>query len=336
MLLMFSGWVYDPKFRYFTYAWTSGANLGKQNQVLIGGNISYRFNDAFNLFFGVGPMPGTRSNLNVWPYFMGTDRRMADEFMRPAFTTGIWIGGELLPRFHYQVMMGNNLSLLGIDASQLDRKYSFSGAVWWMPTTGEYGPRGSFTDYEIHQNVATRFGLGFTYSPEDRTNQPDPLSSGENTVIRLSDGLVAFDEGALAPGVTIKDLDFKLFSANAGFKYLGFALNGEYFARWLDNFNADGPLPQDSILDQGVQLQASYEIWPRVIDIYIGTSAIFGEFNDSWEVAGGFNWFPFNTRNVRWNNEVIHVDKAAVGSLYTPYLVGQTGEIVMSNLELFF
>lgn len=336
VLAMFSGWIYNPKFRYFTYVWSSGANLGRENQVLIAGNLSYRFSDAFNLFAGVGPMPGVRSNQNVWPYFIGTDRRMADEFMRPAFTTGIWVAGNPLPRFYYQVMMGNNLSLLGVDASQLDRRYSYSGAVWWMPTTGEFGPRGSMSDYEIHEKLATRFGLGFTFSPEDRQSQPDPLSAGENTVIRLSDGIVAFDEGALAPGVTVSRLDYRLLSINAGIKYRGFALSGEYFARWLDNFHADGPLPVRSVIDHAFQLQTSYQVWPKTIEIYGAASTVLGQFNNSWEAAGGVNWFPFDTRNVRINGELIHVNRSPTGSLYTPYLVGQTGRIVMANLELFF
>ena len=335
MLLMFSGWVYDQKLRYFTYAWTSNSNLGRENQVLIGGNVSYEFSKAFNLAVGIGPMPGTRTNQNVWPYFHGQDRRMADEFFRPAYTQGIWAAGNPVKGLFYQVMMANNLSLLGIDAAQLDRKFSYSGGVWWVPT-GEYGPRGSFSDYEYHDKLTTRFGAGFTWSPEDRQSQPDPLSAGENTVIRLSDGLVAFEEGALAPGVTVNQLIFRLFSANAGLKFRGFGLSAEYFARWLYNFRATGPLPVRSLFDHGFQAQTSYMIWPKRIEAYGGVSGLLGEFNNSWEGAGGLNWYPFNTRNFRLNGEGIYVNRSPTGSLYTPFIVGQTGPTFMVNLELFF
>jgi hypothetical protein len=336
MMLMFFGWIYDPRFRYFTYVWTSNAQAGRETQVLIGGNVSYKFSKAFTLFAGIGPMQGTRTNQNVWPYFMATDRRMADEFFRPAYTQGLWIAGNPLPKFYYQAMVGNNLSLLGIDAGQLDRNFSYGAAVWWMPTTGEFGPRGSLTDYEIHDKLATRVGLGFTWSPEDRQSQPDPLSGSENTVIRLSDGLVAFDEGALAPGVTVNELNYTLLAANAGLKYQGFSLNGEYFFRWLDHFKADGPLPVDSIFDHGFQVQTSYQVWPKRVEAYTGTSWVFGNFRTSWEAVGGFNVFPFDTRNFRLNGELIYVDKAPAGSLYTPYLVGQTGLTFVGNIELFF
>jgi hypothetical protein len=335
-MLMFSGWIYDPRFRYFTYVWSSNSQAGRETQMLAGGNVSYKFSDAFSLFAGIGPMPGTRTNQNVWPYFMSADRRMADEFFRPAYTQGLWIAGNPLPKFYYQAMVGNNLSLLGIDAGQLDRNFSYGLGVWWMPTTGEFGPRGSLGDYEMHEQVATRFGFGFTYSPEDRQSQPDPLSASENTVIRLSDGLVAFDEGALAPGVTVDRLNFTLASVNAGLKYQGFGLHGEYFFRWLDGFRANGPLPTDTIFDHGFQVQTSYQVWPRRIEAYGGTSFVFGGFRTSWELAAGVNWFPFDTRNFRLNGEVIYTEKTPAGSLYTPYLVGQTGTTVLGNIELFF
>jgi hypothetical protein len=77
---------------------------------------------------------------------------------------------------------------------------TFSGAVWYMPTTGEFGPRSEFGDYEDHKEVATRIGWHFTFSPEDRQSQPG-TDDIDNTQIRLSNGTIIFTEGALAPGV---------------------------------------------------------------------------------------------------------------------------------------
>lgn len=336
MLIMFTGWLYDPKFHYFVYTWTSNSNLGNQNQILVGGNVSYDFSKAFQLFLGIGPMPGDRTNQNVWPYFLGQDRRMADEWIRPAYTQGIWVAGHPLPKFYYQVMMGNNLSLLGINAGQLDRRYSFSAGAWVFPTTGEYGPRAAYSDFEIHDKVATRIGGGFTFSPETRQEQGTPLSAGENTVLRLSDGVVIFDDGALAPGVIVEQVNYKLASISADMKYKGFALSGEYFARWLNNFRATGPLPLERIFDQAFQVQTSYEVWRKHIEVYGANSTVIGQFNNAWEVAGGINWFPFKNRSVRGQAELMHVVKCPTGSLYTPYLVGQTGQIFYSNLEIFF
>ncbi len=65
------------------------------------------------------------------------------------------------------LMVGNNLSQLGVTASQLTRELSTSASVWWMPTTGEFGPRGGYGDFEMHQEFATRFGASFVHAREE-------------------------------------------------------------------------------------------------------------------------------------------------------------------------
>ena len=84
---------------------------------------------------------------------------MADEFFRPFFTNAVWAQGEVPPGLWYNAVLGNNNSALGIKATDLDRKLSYGGAAWWMPTTHEFGPRGAYGDWENHDKVATRFGL---------------------------------------------------------------------------------------------------------------------------------------------------------------------------------
>ena len=39
----FLGWMFDPRFRYFLYAWTSNANQGLGAQVVLAGNLNYEF-----------------------------------------------------------------------------------------------------------------------------------------------------------------------------------------------------------------------------------------------------------------------------------------------------
>lgn len=95
-------------------------------------------------------------------------------------------------------------------------------------------------------------------------------------------------------------------------------------------------MPFDSVFDHGFQVQTSYQVWPRRFEAYGGTSWVFGNFRTSWEAVGGFNAFPFDTRNFRLNSELIYVNKSPAGSLYTPYLVGQTGVTFVGNIELFF
>src|SRR6478752_5243668 len=107
------GWLFDPRFRYFWYAWTQNVSQGDPAQVVIGGNIAYKFDDALTATAG-------------------------------------------------------NFSALGVSASQLDNCLcTVTSMLYWMPTTGEYGPGNGFGDYEYHEKLATLLGVHFTYSRED-------------------------------------------------------------------------------------------------------------------------------------------------------------------------
>ena len=100
-------------------------------------------------------------------------------------------------------MLGNNMSTLGVDAGQLDNGLNtVAAALTYFPTTGEYGMfNGSYGDFDNHQKAATRFGIHFTRSDEDRQGQPTS-DIFENTQIRLSDGSVIFAPDLFGPGTT--------------------------------------------------------------------------------------------------------------------------------------
>ena len=54
-------------------------------------------------------------------------------------------------------MFANNLSILGVSATQIDNKFDTqSYMLQWLPTTGEFGLYGTFGDYDYHEKVATR------------------------------------------------------------------------------------------------------------------------------------------------------------------------------------
>ena len=80
----------------------------------------------------------------------------------------------------------------------------------WLPTTGEFGPRGAFGDYERHEKLATRFNLAYTYSPEERQAPPSATASKHNTTLRLADSLNVFDTGTFANGVTVEKVTLSI------------------------------------------------------------------------------------------------------------------------------
>ena len=81
--LNFKGWLFNPDFRYLFYTWTSNTSQGQSAQVVVAGNLSYHFNDAFSLAGGIGALPSTRSTNYTFPNWLRVDNRtIADEFFR--------------------------------------------------------------------------------------------------------------------------------------------------------------------------------------------------------------------------------------------------------------
>jgi hypothetical protein len=245
VMLFSQGWLFSPKFQYSTFVWT----VQDTNQVAVGGALYYKFNKYATIGGGWNAYPGTQSLQGSHPYWVSYDRVLADEFFRPFFSQGIFGQGITLPRLEYRWMLGNNNSNLDVPATKIDRKLSAGGAITWLPTTGEFGPRGAFGDFEDHQKLATRFNAAYTYSPEERQSTLDQPPS--NTTLRLADSLNVFETGAFAKGVTVEHVIYKLYSAAAGMKYRGFWLQGEGYYRRLDNFVAVGKMPVSAVRDTG-------------------------------------------------------------------------------------
>jgi hypothetical protein len=331
ILLNFLGYIYLPKLNYVVTVWT----VNSTQQVAIVGALTYNFHKKFDLSAGIIGNAGTRSMLGSHPYWLAPDRVMADEFFRPGFTTGVWGTGELFPRFFYKAMLGNNLSQLGINAVALTRNLTPSASIWWLPTTGEFGPRGAYGDFEMHDKLATRFGTSFTHSRENRFNDLSERSP-DNTQVRISDGLLFFQTGSLAPGVTVIEADFNLWSIDAGFKYKGIFVQTEYYFRTLSKFNTDGPVPIDFIFDHGFYVQAAFPLIAKKLELYTGTSQVFGQFGNSHEYLGGLNYYPADTRNFRVNAHVINVYRSPTGSSFGYYVAGQKGITVSLAASVFF
>jgi hypothetical protein len=267
--IKFLGWLFDPKFRYFLYGWSSNPSQGLPAQVVLAGNLNYTFKDWFSVGAGIRSLPGTRSVEGNFPFWLGVDSRlMADEFFRPSYTSGVWAWGKLGHKVDYIAMVGNNLSTLGVSAAQLDNGFNtVSTSLVWRPTTGEFGP--GFGDFEGHEKLAARLGAHFTYSQESKQSQPN--SEGfENTQLRLSDGSVIFIPNLFGPGITVNDATYKMTSLDAGLKYRGLSLEGEYYLRWLNHFQGPGTEAIPERFDHGVQAQVSAMVIPKLLQVYSG------------------------------------------------------------------
>jgi len=329
-LLVLSGYAFDPKMQYNVVIWSSGSLAS----VVVAGGLTYQFSESFNLSGGYNGLPGSRSLIGNFKDLAGIDRSMADTFFRPGFTQGVWATGEPVDGLYYNVMVGNSLNTLQIGAGKIDANLAYSGSVWWEPL-GSYGPAEAYNDFEKHADPVIRLGTSLTRAREDRFTDSSKTAP-DNIQIHNSDGTLFFETGSLAPGVTVLLADYTMWALDAGFKYEGLALNGQYYFRWLNNFRTDGPVPQSSTFDHGFEASAGYFVVPQKCELYARTSFVFGAFRDSHEYCWGFNWYPLENRGVRVVGEVGRIEQSPVGNIITPYRAGQSGWMYLLQAQLDF
>ena len=337
--MKFLGWVLNPKLRYFLYAWTSNANQGLGAQVVLAGNLQYTFNKYITLGGGIRSLPGTRSVEGNFPFWTNVDsRHIADEFFRPSYTSGIWAMGNITDRVKYITMLGNNMSTLGVPASRMDNGLNtWSNALIWFPTGDfEQGFSGQgWGDFEHHKTFSTRLAFHYTRSDENKESQPNS-EQFENTQIRLSDGTVIFTPDIFGKGVTVEDVRYQMSTVDAGFKYKGFSLEGEYYWRFLDNFRGINTEGIPNQFDHGFQMQGTAMLMPKTLQAYVGYSKIFGNYGQPYDFRFGTNWFPYKNKVLRWNTEALYLYKSPVGYTSVAYPVGGRGWVFNTSVELAF
>ena len=333
-MFILGGYVFDQRARYSFTVWTSAGAAS----IVVASNIGWQFNKALTVTGGYTGVPGSRSLVNTFPFFTSSDRSMADNFFRPGFTQGVWANGDLGKGLNYLGFLGNGLNTLNISANKIDTHLASSGSLWWEPL-GAYGEPGKsrnmYDDYFASEKVRIRVGSSFTKSREDRFSNLDQ-SSPENTSLYNSDGVLAFSTGAFAPGVTVNEATYKMWAVDGGIKWKGLAINAQYFVRWLNDFDADGPLPLASTKDHGGEVTVGHFVNARKVMVYGRGSWVFGQFGDSHEYGGGVKWYFLPTERLWINAELFQIDRAPYSGAFTPYTAGMRGWVPMVQTVLAF
>lgn len=330
-MVWLTGWFHDPKFRYNITLWS----LPTTQQTLLFGNLRYLMSEHAAFGVGLGPNLTNRSLQGSWPFWAASDRQMGEEFIRGGFSSSAWITGRLPRGAFYTASVNTNLSQLGVTATNDTRDMAYSASMWWQPTTGEFGPRNGFGDLEHHEKLATQFGVSAGTSRESRYA---PLTDPPNaTQIRLSDGLLPFEDGAFADGVTVNRLAYQIFSFDAGAKYRGFSFQGEYSNRLLSDFEATGPLPLGAVRDQMIFGEAMHMVVPKHLGLYVVGSYVMDDFErNPWEFGGGASFYPYGSRNWRLNLHLLHVDRSPASSNFGYYMAGLTGTVLSLGTDVLF
>jgi hypothetical protein len=148
--------------------------------------------------------------------------------------------------------------------------------------------------------------------------------------------VLAFSTGAFAPGVTVQQATYKMWAIDGGLKKSGFSVNGQYYFRWLGDFDADGPLPVTSTFDHGFELSTGQFLVPKRLMAYARGSKVFGQFGSPYEYAGGVKWYFLPTERLWMTGEIARIHRAPYGGAFTPYTAGMDGWVPMIQTVLAF
>jgi len=295
--------------------------------------LSYRFNRALVLSVGQSKVPGTREWLeSALAPLQGPDRSMATTFFRPSLSQGIWITGKPVDGLYYHAMISNGFNTLNLQPNQLNNRFCWSGSTWWEPW-GDFG-RG-YSDLLGHDEAVIRLGGSYTFAL-GRGSQSES-DAVENSPVRLSDGSLITQTGAIAPGVTLQRYDISLAALDLSYKYRGLGLSTELYFQELLGLRGTGPLPISTTNAFGGFLQGGYFIMPRQVELYARTSLVTGHYGTGSEMAGGLNWFIQPGKdNLRFTFDAAWLDRSPAGQNRTGYVAGQTGMLIRTQISVVY
>lgn len=292
--------------------------------------LGWKFDRALTVYAGQNKVPGGREWLTSSTQALGPDRSMATTFFRPSLSQGIWATGEPEDGWFYHAMVSNGFNTLGSTPDELNSRMTFSGSTWIEPL-GAFGH--GYSDFEYHEQAAIRLGTSLTYARIEGP-QGDP-NAPENSQVRLSDGTVITETGALAPGVVLTNYDIALASFDFAIKHRGVSFSTEFYLQDLLHLQSTGPIPQSSIFQFGGFAQLGAFVVEKKLELYVRTSHVSGPFGSGAEYAGGFNWFMLpDKQNLKYTLDIANLDHSPADQNRTDFQAGQTGWLVRSQIQI--
>ena len=183
---------------------------------------------------------------------------MADNFLRPAFTRGVQMNGGLTDTCTIWHSSGTASIRLTCRQPRSTSNVLIVGSIVAGTSSGRYSSGAGtktvnmYDDYFAQKKLRIRLGTAFTRSREDRS-QISTLRVPRMWPSRIRTACLPFRPVPL-PGVTVDKALYKMWAIDWGVKYNGLAINGQYYMRWLSDFEADGPMPVDSTFDHGFEM----------------------------------------------------------------------------------
>jgi hypothetical protein len=147
---------------------------------------------------------------------------------------------------------------------------------------------------------------------------------------------VIFTPNLFGPGIAVNTLRYQMADVDGGFKYHGWAFEGEGFWRWLNDFTGPGTSAIHTRYDTGYQFQLSMMPIQKKLQLYSGGSHIFGQYGNPYDARIGTNWFPYKNKVLRWNTEALYLFRSPVGYTSVPFPLGGKGWVLDTTVELAF
>ncbi|MEM9187413.1 MAG: porin [Planctomycetota bacterium] len=342
--LNISGTALSPK---LTYNFIFDADSDGASQV---DGLAYFFTYAFDpklrVRLGRWKVAADRQWLLSSRYLRFADRSLATEYFRVGFSDGLWLLGNLDGpaggRWRYEASLTNGLRTSTRAPSNLDDNLAAAGTLYCDPL----GPYGDGTpDYLWHDTPVVRFGASFAFDKsDDRSDAGGAFALGDDSFLRLSDGTRLADTGALAPGVTLRGDRVLLAAIDVGIKYRGWSASAEYFLRSLQDLTADGALPVNKLYDYGFHAELGKFVVERKLDLNFRMSQVSGLFGNSFEYAGGMNYYFGEPRSHggagdqlnKFTFDVTNIIQSSVDTTTADIFAGDDGLLVRAQVQIGF
>ncbi|MFK7770476.1 MAG: porin [Mariniblastus sp.] len=328
--LSFKGTALDKRLTYFYQL--DGDTDGRHGVDFFDYWWAWKFSDRFRLQFGKRKVSASRQWLLGARRTRFIDRPMSNDFFRPDRTIGIWGQGKTGETGTYEVMIGNGYRTSNLPNNTTDDQLTYAFSHHFDPR-GDYG--GQLVDFDYTCDPLIRFGHSFVYSPITSEALGNPLD--ETDFLRLTDGTRLNQTGALSPGVTISGVDVFFYGVDFAAKWRGWSFNSEVFLRWLENFEADGAIPVDSLLQRGFYVEGGRFIIPQKLDVNFRYSEVNGLLGGGSEYTAGCNWYPLkNNAKLKCSFDVSVFDGSPLNNSSSDILVGDDGTLFRTQLQAEF
>lgn len=327
--LVFSGTAVDERLTYFLQL--DGDTDGSHGVDFFDYWWAWRFSDSFQLQLGKRKVPGSRQWLLGARRTRFTERPMANDFFRPDRTVGIFAVGKVGDHGHYEMMIGNGYQTANLANSATDDRLTCAATSFFDPL-GTFG--GQVVDFDCSAEPIVRFGHSAVYSPMTSAAAGSPLR--ESSFLRLSDGTPLTQTGAIGAGTTVSQFDLWLYGIDAAVKWNGWSLNSEVFLRWIENVQADGVPPRNSLFQHGFYVEGGRFLIAKYFDFNVRYSRVSGELGDSSEYAAGCNWYPLGKPQLKVSFDVTRLDGSPMQNTASDILAGDDGTLFRTQFQAEF